>query len=440
MRLPIVDYPKIVTASLKHFGPAFQTGAQRRHFCQYVTGLIAGDKGTVRAINNLFLGQQDQSVLNKFLTEEEWAEVKRNERRIEFELARLYRRPISSKAGRIIIDDTLAHHKKGAIEGLAYLLDHNLNRYVWAHNVVTAHYVNRHDQFPVDFRPYHQFRVEYENKELQKAIEQLGKTPTLAGYHQHLVDLLSYHCRQQAFQTKTELAGELVQAAVRWDIPFQIVLWDSWFSRKPLIEQVEKVGKDWIGGCPKDRKVLYQGRWQQLKTFSTHITADAYQPVKINNHLYWLFAKNLPTHFLNRRKLRIVAVYDTELKLNKTPLFYLSNRLDWEAKRIFTTYLDRWPTETLNQDVKGNLAFAQVQLRRWRGIKRHWYLSFVAYSLLGDQGLPGRSRWTVRGQFQSTGQRCQAVVDELLGYLVNWIVQQHQGGRSPEQILQRLLA
>ncbi|MDX1524510.1 MAG: hypothetical protein R3264_22965, partial [Anaerolineae bacterium] len=121
-------------------------------------------------------------------------------------------------------------------------------------------------------------------------------------------------------------------------------------------------------------------------------------------------------------------------KLTETPLFYSTNRLDWAATRIFTNYLDRWPTETLNQDIKGNLAFAQVQLRRGRGIKRHWYLSFVAYSLLGDQGLPGRSRWTVRGQFQSTGQRSQSVVDELLGYLVHWIVRQHQGGQSPELI------
>jgi len=58
-----------------------------------------------------------------------------------------------------LIDDTLNQHQKGAIEGLAYLKDHTVNRYAWAHNVVTAHYLNRQDQFPVDFRPYHQFRV-----------------------------------------------------------------------------------------------------------------------------------------------------------------------------------------------------------------------------------------------------------------------------------------
>jgi hypothetical protein len=405
-----------------------------------VTGLMVGDKGTVQAISNLFLDRPDQSVLNKFVTQEDWSETELNERRVEFELARLHRRPVSARSGRLIIDDTLAQHKKGAIEGLAYLKDHNLNRYVWAHDVVTAHYVNRQDQFPVDLRLYQQFRVKVEAERLRQLAEQVASAPTSAAYQQLLVELLSYRWRQQNFKTKTTLASEMVQAAVRWGLPFHLVLWDSWFSRRPLIEQVEQLGKDWIGGCPKDRKVLAHGQWQQLKTFIKAIPADAYRPVKINDHLYWLFAKNLPAQFLKRRKLRVVAVYDTNLDLTKTPLFYLSNRLDWEATRIFTTYLDRWPTETLNQDVKGNLAFAQVQLRRGQGIKRHWYLSFVAYSLLGDQGPPGRSRWTVRGRFQSTGQRCQAVVDELLGYLVDWIVRQHQGGCSPEAILQRLLA
>jgi hypothetical protein len=104
------------------------------------------------------------------------------------------------------------------------------------------------------------------------------------------------------------------------------------------------------------------------------------------------------------------------------------------------TYLDRWPTETFNEDAKGNLGFEDYQLRKLRGVKRHWYLFFVAYSLLGDQGPPGRSRWAVRGRFESTGQRCCAVVDELLGHLVRWIAQQIEQGSSPSAVLQMLLA
>ena len=77
-----------------------------------------------------------------------------NHRRVRYELERLHRRPISAQAGRLIIDDTLAHHTKCSMEGLAYLRDHAIGRNVWAHDVITSYYVNRSDQFPVDIRLY----------------------------------------------------------------------------------------------------------------------------------------------------------------------------------------------------------------------------------------------------------------------------------------------
>jgi hypothetical protein len=44
------------------------------------------------------------------------------------------------------------------------------------------------------------------------------------------------------------------------------------------------------------------------------------------------------------------------------------------------------------------------------------------------------------GEFQSTGQRGQAVVDELLRYLVALIVRQLEQGWSTQTLLQLLLA
>jgi hypothetical protein len=76
----------------------------------------------------------------------------------------------------------------------------------------------------------------------------------------------------------------------------------------------------------------------------------------------------------------------------RLPDFYAANRKDWEPKRILTTYLDRWPTEAFNEDAlfasskRGNLGFEAYQLQNLQGIQRHWVLSFVAYSLLDDQG------------------------------------------------------
>ncbi len=232
------------------------------------------------------MARNDQSALNKFLTRAEWDEIELNRRRVQFELVRLYQRPVSAKAGRLLIDDTLNQHQKGAIEGLAYLKDHSLNHYIWAHDVVTAHYLNRQDQFPVDFRPYHQFRVKYENKKMKEAAQALKAEKDVLAYRQHGVDWLSYHVCQQLYQPKTRLAIQLVQEAIEWGLPFRVVLWDSWYTRRPLIEAVEKADKDWVGGCPKDRNILYESRWQALALFSQGLKESDYRPLKINDRLY----------------------------------------------------------------------------------------------------------------------------------------------------------
>ena len=440
MRVPIVEYPEIVRQNEPQFEPLFANKNQIKHFCEYVTGLIAGDKATIQAINALFLNKNDQSALNKFLTQAAWDEAELNHCRMRWELERLRRRPVSARAGRLIIDDTLAHHTQCGMAGLAYLLDHTVGRNVWAHDVITSYYLNRSDQFPVDFRLYLQFNRKYENAQLQKQAAQSRSQGDLQAYRQYLTTLLSYHFRQQAYRPKAELAAELVQQAVQWELPFRVVLFDSWFLRWTLVSVLEQLHLDWVGGCPKNRKVLVGGYWYQLQEYIRTIPAEAYRPYRIDAHLYWAFTKVLPMQNLQRQKVRIVATYEDQINFANLPDFYATNRKDWEAKRILTTYLDRWPTETFNEDAKGNLGFEEYQLQNLQGIRRHWYLSFVAYSLLGDQGHPGRSRWAVRGHFQSSGQRCQAVVDELLGHLVRWIARHLQQGETPDHILHTLLA
>lgn len=43
MRLPIVQYPRVVVENLAHFALVFQTPEQVKHFCEYVTGLMSGE-------------------------------------------------------------------------------------------------------------------------------------------------------------------------------------------------------------------------------------------------------------------------------------------------------------------------------------------------------------------------------------------------------------
>ena len=437
--IPIVRFPRIVEQHAPWFDTVFATDEQRKHFREYVTGLMVGDEATVTAINNLFLESNDQSALNKFLTQAMWDEQALNRRRVQWELIRLRRRPVSTDAGRLVIDDTLAHHTRCQMDWLAHLWDHTCKQYVWAHDVVTSYYVNRADQFPVDFRLWYQFQAKRERQRLQQAAQLLNSQPTLIGYHQYLADLLVFHLRGQIYRTKTVLAADLVLSAVQLGVPFSVVVFDGWFLHNDLVDAIEAAGKDWIGGCPKDRLVLVEGRWVQLQAYLQTIPPAAYRPTQVYDHLYWTFTKVLTVKSLRRRRIRIVASFDHP-DLSGEPRLLASNRRDWERTRILLTYGDRWPTETFNEDAKGLLGFEDYQLRKLRGIRRHWYLGFVAYSLLGDQGQPGRSRKGVRAPFESTGQRCHAVANETLCHLVEWIAQRLEEGLPTSTILQTLLA
>jgi hypothetical protein len=290
----------------------------------------------VRAIHQLFLGHNDQSSLNKFATQSEWDENALNRQRVRMELDRLFRRPISAEAGSLIIDDTLAHPTKCKMEGLAYLWDHAEQQYAWAHEVVTSYYVNRSDQFPVDFRLWYQFQAKKEKALLQKTSQALNKTSNLADYRQQLTSLLAFHVREQMYRTKTSLAAELVQGAVELNVPFGVVLFDSWFLHNELIDPIEALGKDWVGGCPKDRLVLFNNHWIQLQQYLQTIPASAYRPTQVFDHTYWAFTKVLTFKSLRRQRFRMLASYDNP-DLKGEPFLVISNRKDWERTRILLT-------------------------------------------------------------------------------------------------------
>src|SRR3990172_6184047 len=294
MRLPIVQFPNIVVDNLANFASVFSTEEQQKHFCEYVTGLIAGDKATITAINALFLNKNDQSALNKFITQAEWDEQELNRRRIQLELA--------------------------------YLRDHRLGHNVWAHNVVTSYYVNRSDQFPLDLRLYLQFNRPYEQRVRQKAAETWRSAATLANIRQYLAILLSQRYRQAAYRPKTQLGIELLQEAIAHGLPFSVVLFDSWYLPSPLVMAVQAAHKDWVAACPKDRNVLAGGQWQQVQAFTKTIPAEAYRPYRIGQHLFWAFTKVLPMKNLQRQRVRLVASYEDQVQVDKTPDFYATNR------------------------------------------------------------------------------------------------------------------
>jgi hypothetical protein len=63
----IVDDPTVAKEVLDVFGSSFANEPERRHFAEYLTGLILAPKKNVSAINREFAETTDPSCLNRWL-------------------------------------------------------------------------------------------------------------------------------------------------------------------------------------------------------------------------------------------------------------------------------------------------------------------------------------------------------------------------------------
>jgi len=78
----MVDFPTVVHEALVIFGDLCDTEPARRHFAEYLTGLMVVENKTVRGINRACALTTDPSCLHRWLTEVEWEVTALHDRRL----------------------------------------------------------------------------------------------------------------------------------------------------------------------------------------------------------------------------------------------------------------------------------------------------------------------------------------------------------------------
>jgi hypothetical protein len=146
----IVEFPTVVKEALEEFGPAFGNEPERRHFAEYLTGLMIANKKNVSAINREFAVTTDQSCFNRWITEAEWDEEAFNNQRLDW----LQRSPDTrySQQGVIPIDNVLIDHTGKYIDDVGYFWDHAEQRHKIAHDYIIINYVcTSGKHYPLEF-------------------------------------------------------------------------------------------------------------------------------------------------------------------------------------------------------------------------------------------------------------------------------------------------
>jgi uncharacterized protein YndB with AHSA1/START domain len=379
----IVDFPTIVQEALAVFGNVFDTEAARRHFAEYLTGLMIAERKTVSGINREFALTTDQSCLNRWLTEVEWDVQTLNDRRLAW-LQQVPQTRYSSR-GVIAIDNTLVDHEGKLIEDVGWFWDHADERHVIAHDYLISNYVCPSGaHYPIEWRRF----------------KKRDASP------------------EGTFKDHTALCIELIDDAVQRAIPGDFTF-DSYFTSTQVLNHIQSQQRAYVGDLKLNRKVVYAGREQHLQEVARQIPWAAKKPVRMGSRRYWYFSKQMRIPDV-RHPVRIVLFW-RERDDAEASKALVSNRLGWEVIRIVLVYRHRWTgTETFHRDGKQQLGLGDCQVRSGEGQTRHVYLVSTAYSLLMRSLQQVRPQDWARRTLTTIGEACRAVKAETVERMIDF--------------------
>lgn len=462
MQLPLVAPAPIVVEHAGAFRSLFENQRQFEHFQNYLTGLMVLENKSMANISRCVIESADKTNLSRFFSEAPWDQAAVNDRRIEYTMEQTSAFRLGADKSCLIVDDTLCEHVGSLFEYVDRHYDHCEGRFPLGHNLVTTHFLSGAVRFPIDARLYRRYEEQTQWEAFvkkhfpEREIPTARKERTLLHKQvdKTLLEDAEFAALHAQFRTKIALAIELIEGAIKRELPFTTVLMDSWFLCAEVAEALAKVKKDWVSLLKKNRnlevhsftlrdaegtKVAFEGPHVKVEELVALIPSTAYTKVTIGETAYWYFALNLRVPGLG--KVRLVISFDNA-ELTGTYAVLVSNRTDWSAKKILETYVKRWPIETFYQDSKGHLGLDEYRMRRAEAIKKHWCLVFVAYSLLHLQCLSAsrRKRRSLAHPIRTIGEACrqqgQALIEQLILYAHDLL----QAGRPAPDVFAGIFA
>lgn len=457
MEIPILRDVPIVSSRSHNFRSVFSNERQYKHFKDYLTGLIVLENKTYANISRCVVNSSDETNLGRFFNNASWSGEELNTKRLDYMIKQTREIRCSHKESVLIIDDTLCKHVKSIFEFIDIHYDHSNQSYIWAHNPVTSHYVSGHVRFPVDFRLYRRYEefTDWENFVYKHFPNiEIPKKKNLRDKFKKEVEgrLLQdpeFRKLHEEFKSKIALAIQLIKSAIENGVPFSLVLFDSWYLVPELVELLAELHYDWISIVKKNRHLLTKGlkiydengklikfneKEISIEDLISLIPKSAFHSNKIDDITYWCFTFTAIIPSIG--KVRLVISFNNE-KLEGTCCILATNRTDWEAKKIISSYLKRWPIETFYRDGKQYLGFGDYQMRKMEAIKKHWYLVFLSYSLLHLDILHS-SHMKEKDRPQTIGEACHYQAQSLVKSLVLWVHRQLSKGVSFEKIMDTL--
>jgi DDE superfamily endonuclease len=405
-RLPCPPAPGPLEDYAAQFDALFARLAQRRGLRAYLQGLLLPrDRNktmTALAGAEPVVGAQHAAVqgLQWFLSESTWDHEQLNQRRLELLLGDPATAPHAQ--GALVIDDT-GDRKAGT--KTAHVARQYLGSVGKTDNgivAVTSLWADERVYWPAHVTPY---------------------TPA---------SRLPKGKRDPGFRTKPQLAVELVQAARQTGISFRAVVADCFYGDNTgFVEALGRAGVAWVLAvkprkgvwAPADQTHTPQEAAGRLAWESPDQPGD-WTPVTRrfrdgHTETWWVADAALPAAGWGpQRRIRLVVATTDPARLPKRSTWYLITNLPRPERRrtrapfppadlaeVVRLYSLRNWVEHGYKQVKGELGWADFQVRSDRAIRRHWQLVCCAFSFCWQAWFAEHPAQPAPAQPTTTGPR-----------------------------------
>lgn len=363
--------PSFVVAGLSFLQPALTT-IQYDNLTLIATALILGSGFNLSKISRMWLAEKSVITLSYFLSDAKFS---------TWEMQMLYIMQVQKvykiKKYFYIIDDTLNHHSRFCkwIYGVFVLFDHVLGTNVRALCIVVLYLSDGNSiKCPITFRIYY--------KHTGKKMPWQRRKP-------------------MPYQTKYELATQMLEWVLESGFPKGRVLADSWYGIGPFIKELNRLKLDYVVEIKSDLtikmpckqpKLTPSGKWSKkqyelikvpefftsIAVFSQCGFARDIETGKEEKVLYHLKIKTTRLDAFSG-KYRLVESIDPSKKTSK---YLLTNQLSWSATKIVSAYSERWVIEEFFRNAKQLLDMDGVMVRSEQGITLTLCLVFCLDFLL----------------------------------------------------------
>jgi len=360
-RQPCPPAPGPLEAFAAQFDMLFGSLGQRRSFRHYLSGLLAPrDRNkTLTALAGAEPLVQAQSPevqrLQYFLSEAGWSAEALNARRLG--LLQGEAATAAHRGGVLVLDDTGDRKDGTATEHVGRQYLGSLGKTDNGIVAVTTLWADGRVHYPLHFAPY------------TPASRFCGGT------------------KDRRFRTKPQIAIDLIERARAAGIPFRAVVADCFYGDNPELQ-----------GLLTQRKIPYVlahrstwGGWapaEEAHSFAEAVSdlpRAAWQRIKRRFHdghrESWWVAELAFLHFGPRKAVRAFCVTSDRRRLPSQTTWCLSSNLKGASlEEITQLYAWRNWTEQGYKHVKGELGWADFQVRGDTAIRRHWTLVCAAFS------------------------------------------------------------